>query len=189
MKTYLYSLLLVVIACSCASSSDPELPTRSRQIEERAQAYFATYAERSDWEHFCSFYREDLHFHDVILQLQLDSLWKFKRFYQWDQEGDRFRKLSPEQQHLQIESLLTDDSTAVARGRVNPFYYDGYLIDSEWGMEFTIWLYFDEDFRIRRQIDWIEYDPSVLESMLERVRKNGHEAMPEWLDLSPEGSE
>jgi hypothetical protein len=121
----------------------------------------------------------------VLLQIKLDSLWKFKRFYRWDEEGDRFRKLSPEQEHLTVTSLVVSDTVAVARGRVNPFYYDGYLMDIDWGMDFTIWLYFDDQLKIKRQIDWFEYSPPVLQAMLDRVEENGHEATPEWLELTP----
>ena len=53
-------------------------------------------------------------------------------------------------------------------------------------MEFTIWLYFDDDFKIKKQIDWMEYAPTVFESVIERVRENGVEKIPDWLDLSRE---
>ena len=66
----------------------------------------------------------------------------------------------------------------------NPFYYDGNLIDTDWGMEFTIWLYFDKDLKIQKQIDWFEYDSYTLESMIARCREHGFEATPDWLDLS-----
>ncbi|MEM9261543.1 MAG: hypothetical protein AAGA62_18025, partial [Bacteroidota bacterium] len=74
--------------------------------------------------------------------------------------------------------------TAVGRGRVNPFYYDGILVDAEWGMEFTIWLRFDEKLKIIEQLDWMEYDPFALESTIKRCQENGFEAIPDWLDLS-----
>ena len=184
MKPILPLLLLLALTISCTKPDPDPAPTRQEQVEDRARAFFATFAERSDWGKFCSFYREDMVFDDITLQLHLDSLWKFKRFYKWDEEGDMFKKLSPSQDHLAVETLVANDSVAVARGRVNPFYYGGTLIDVEWGMDFTIWLYFDEDLQIKRQIDWMEYDPGVLEGMLKRCRENGHEAIPEWLDLS-----
>ena len=111
-------------------------------------------------------------------------VWKFKRFYNWDGEGDNFRKLSPEQEHLTLKTLVANDSVAVGRGTVNPFYYYDELIDEEWGMEFTIWLFFDEEQKIKRQIDWIEYAPSVLESVVNRIREKGMHDVPDWLDLS-----
>ena len=153
-------------------------------MREKAQDYFDTFADRTDWDKLCSFYRVDLQFDDVLLQISLDSLWKFERFYNWDGEGDAFQKLSPTQKHLTLKSLVVNDSIAVANGRINPFYYHGELVDSEWGMNFTIWLYFDDDLLIKRQIDWMEYDPDVLESTVRRYREHGFQAIPEWLDLS-----
>lgn len=177
-------LLLLIAAWSCQPAEQEGTPSRQQLVEQKAQDFFDTFAERTDWEKLCSFYREDMVFQDITLQLHLDSLWKFKRFYRWDEEGDQFQKLSPDQKHLSIYSLVADEEVAVARGRVNPFYYGGTLIDVEWGMEFTIWLYFDEDLNIIKQIDWMEYDPNALESMLQRCKENGFEAIPDWLDLS-----
>ena len=181
-----YFLILVCsfVVISCQNTTMIKSDTFEKDVKETATAYFETFAERSDWEKLCSFYREDVQFKDIILQLDLDSLWQFKRFYKWDEEGNRFKKLSPEQKHLTVNSLVVDGDMAVARGRVNPFYYDENLIDSEWGMEFTIWLRFDENLKIFEQIDWMEYGPGVLENMLARIEENGFEATPEWLDLS-----
>lgn len=154
------------------------------EVRQQAERYFETFAARSDWQAFTAFYAEDVHFKDVILQLELDSLWQLKRFYNWEGEGDRFRKLSPDQKHLELESLVVEGHTAVGRGHLNPFYYDGNLVDTDWGMDFTIWLTFNEELKIVTQRDWFEYDPYTLESTVQRCRENGFEATPDWLDLS-----
>lgn len=178
---YLFiALSIIILFQNC--KTEKTSPTREEQVEQTAKDFFATFSEREDWEKFCSFYREDLYFEDLSLQIKLDSFWKFKRFYNWEAEG--FKKLTPNQEHLSIESLVVNDSIAVARGHLNPFYYHGELIDEEWGMEFTIWLYFDENLKIKRQIDWMEYAPEVYESVIKRIREKGMHDVPEWLDLS-----
>ena len=48
-----------------------EPPSRQTQVELVAKDFFATFAERKDWEKFCSFYREDMEFDDITLQLKL----------------------------------------------------------------------------------------------------------------------
>ena len=184
---YLRTLSLVILASvwRCSPAEVPkETPVSNYEesVRETAAAYFKTFSERKDWEKLLSFYRDDLQFHDIYLHLELDSLWQFKRFYNWPDTG--FHKLSPEQEHLAIESLVVEDSTAVVRGHLNPFYYYGQLIDSDWGMEFTIWLYFDQNLKIKRQVDWFEYDPSVVESVLTRYKTQGVDKIPDWLDLS-----
>ncbi|MEO0572396.1 MAG: hypothetical protein AAF039_11885 [Bacteroidota bacterium] len=178
----LATILIVLPSCDqkkTTSANDYEQEVRSKALE-----FFETFAERSDWDRFCSFYREDVHFKDITLQLDLDSLWKLKRFYKWNEEGDRFRKMFPEQKHLNLQSLVAEGNTVAGKGHVNPFYYDGQLINAEWGMEFTIWLRFDKNLKIVEQIDWMEYDPITLQNTIKRCRENGFEAVPDWLDLS-----
>ena len=183
-----FPIAIMAIAFSffigCTTEQREQRNTRQQQVEKTARAFFATFAERKDWEKLCSFYREDMAFEDILLQIKLDSLWQFKRFYKWDEEGELFKKLTPDQDHLTLTSLVANDSVAVGRGRINPFYYYGQLVDAEWGMEFTIWLYFDEQLKIKKQIDWMEYAPEVFESVIKRVRENGVEKAPDWLDLS-----
>ncbi len=176
--------MLLLITNSRRQTNTVDAIDYEEAVRNEAINYFDTFADRSDWDKFCSFYREDLLFKDITLQLELDSLWKFKRFYKWDEEGDRFKKLYPEQKHLNVQSLVVEGNTVAAKGHLNPFYYDGALIDLEWGMEFTIWLTFDENLKIIEQIDWMEYDAGTLENTIQRINKNGIEAIPDWLDLS-----
>ena len=181
-RLQLIVILLAVTNCNQTKiAQDDDFEQRTR---DRAQEFFETFSERNDWDKFCSFYREDVHFKDITLQLDLDSLWKLKRFYKWDEEGDRFKKMFPGQKHLTLQSLVVEGNTVAGKGHINPFYYDGVLVNSDWGMEFTIWLRFDDNLKIIEQIDWMEYDPGTLESTIKRCRENGFESTPEWLDLS-----
>ena len=184
MKDIIY-IITGLLLFSCQSPVDQEIKhDRSETIRKIAVDYFSTFSQREDWEKLCSFYSEDMTFEDVTLQLKLDSLWQFKRFYKWDEEGNNFQKLSPEQEHLTIDHLLVNDSVAVATGRVNPFYYYKELIDVDWGMNMTIWLFFDDNLKIKKQIDWMEYDPSVLEGVVKHYNEKGIDKIPDWLDLS-----
>lgn len=177
-------IVLLLITNSCIQTNSADSSNFEHSVRNEAINYFDTFSERSDWDKFLSFYREDVRFKDITLQLELDSLWKFKRFYKWDEEGDRFKKLYPEQEHLNIQSLVVEGNTVAAKGHLNPFYYDGTLIDSDWGMEFTIWLTFDENLKIIEQNDWMEYDAGTLENTIQRINNNGIDAIPNWLDLS-----
>ncbi len=56
----LIAILLITYSCQHAKTThgnDFEQAVRHESIE-----YFETFSERSDWDKFCSFYREDLHF-------------------------------------------------------------------------------------------------------------------------------
>lgn len=182
--SWLQLMVIFLITTGCDQTRAVKTNDIEQAVRSEALAYFETFAERSDWDKFCSFYRADVHFKDIMLQLDLDSLWKFKRFYKWDEEGDRFKKISPTQKHLNLQSLVVEGNTVAGQGHFNPFYYDGTLINPAWGMEFTIWLRFDENLKIIEQIDWIEYDPFTLENTIKRCKENGVESIPEWLNLS-----
>lgn len=164
-----YMLFLCWIsACSSNGTSQSFSPTdRSLAIEEKARDYFKTYAIREDWEAFLSFYAEDLQFEDAILQIHLDSLEAFKAFYDWPNPG--FQKHPDYPEIFRLDDLVVDDSTAVARGLFYPFYWQDTLFSMEWDPTFTIWLWFDDSLKIRRQIDWIEYSGDVLMSVGKRL--------------------
>ncbi|MEO0337850.1 MAG: nuclear transport factor 2 family protein [Bacteroidota bacterium] len=174
-------LTLISITMLLLSTCTNTKQARIDAVRVQAEAFFETYAEREDWEKFCSFYSEDMQFEDVLLQLKLDSLWQFQRFYNWP-DGN-FQKLSPDQEHLIIDEMVVDENTVVARGNFQPFYWYDQPVKPIWGMQATFWLHFDEDLKIDHQIDWIEYDPSVLESVIKRVREKGVQRVPDWLDL------
>lgn len=182
-NTFKYYLLVGLgFLLACQTQPVAETSSQEEKVREMALAFFQTYAERQDWDKFCSFYREDLQFKDVMLQLELDSLWKFKRFYNWPDTN--FAKLSPEQKHVEIHTMLVQDSVVTAYGHFNPFYWYQQKIEEPWGMEAMFVLHFDQDQKIIRQVDWIEYGPQTLQSVIDRVREKGVQDVPDWLDLS-----
>lgn len=183
-KYWLQVIIILFMITGCQKVKTANVDEFEEAAKSKALEFFETFSERSDWDKFCSFYRDDVHFKDITLQLELDSLWKFKRFYKWDEEGDRFKKLSQEQEHLNLQSLIVNENIVAAKGQINPFYYDNVLVDTDWGMEFTIWLRFDENLKIIEQIDWMEYDPNTLETVIIQYREKGFEKVPEWLGIS-----
>ncbi len=165
-------ILLGIILYSCDSSSARDNASASAQkakIKQVASEFFATYAERENWEKLLSFYRQDMQFEDVMLQIKIFNKTDFQAFYNWP-EGN-FQKLSPDQPHLVLQTLAVNDSTAVGRGYFTPFYFRGELYEWRWGSEFTIWLYFDERLKIKRQIDFIEYPDWILEDVIRQYRE------------------
>ncbi|MCB0621607.1 MAG: hypothetical protein KDC43_28135 [Saprospiraceae bacterium] len=156
-----YSWLLAALALPlfsvCRSGNGG--PSRADQVEQVALQYFATYAEREDWDKLLSFYRSDLEFEDVMLLLELDGLEDFKEFYNWPDTG--FHKLVKEEPHLILEDLLVNDSTAVGYGFFKPFYWYGTLYGEDQPY-FSIVLTFDDSLRIKRQVDFIEYPVDIL---------------------------
>ena len=162
--------LLFFFFLQCASSeSKPQTNARLEAVKATTEAYFQTFAERKDWDKLLSFYDPDFVFEDIIIQKHTQGLEGFKQYYDWPNPD--FQKLFPEQKHLEIEHIVVNDSTAVVHGHVNPFYWKGQLFEMEWGAKFTIWLFFNEDMKIAKQIDWFEYSGDVLVSVGERLMK------------------
>lgn len=162
----------MVLLMACTSSPAGERASeyaRKAKVEQVAREFFTTFAERKDWGKMLSFYRYDMHFEDVMLQIKIFNKEDFKNFYNWE-EGE-FQKLAADQPHLVLKSLVVNDSIAVGTGYFNPFYYNGELQDWKWGSEFTIWLQFDEQLKIKRQVDFIEYPDDILEDVINRYRQ------------------
>ncbi|MCB0548597.1 MAG: nuclear transport factor 2 family protein [Phaeodactylibacter sp.] len=149
-------LALLMLASACTEKGTPAL---QQQTERQATAYFQTFSQRTDWEKLLSFYRDDVQFTDTNMRYRAKSIGGFKAFYNWPDPG--FEKMSPDQAHLELESLVANDSIAVGRGHFNPFYWHGKL--QEWDdASFTIWLYFDQQGKIYKQYDFITYPVELL---------------------------
>jgi hypothetical protein len=170
--TVLSFLVLSTYSCTPVETRDKAAASAQKaKVEQVAREYFATFAEREDWEKLLSFYRYDMQFEDIMLQIKIFNKEDFKSFYNWP-EGD-FQKAPPDAPHLVLQTLAVNDSAAVGRGYFNPFYYNGELNEWKWGSEFTIWLFFDEQLKIKRQIDFIEYPDWILEDVIARYRGRG----------------
>lgn len=153
-KFCLLVTLFSLLACEAKEEK------REQLTQKTAQAYFAIYQQREDWDSLLSFYREDVQFKDANLNYEATGIEAFKDFYNWPDTS--FRKVLPEQQHLVLEDLMVQDSVAIGRGRLNPFFWNDDL--QEWPEDFTIWLYFDQNMKIHRQIDWVRYPAWMIQS-------------------------
>ena len=148
-------LLTLLIACEPG-----EQYNRAQHTRQTAIAYFDVYQQRTDWDSLLSFYREDIQFKDATLNYQSTGIDSFKRFYNWPNTS--FRKVTDDQKHLVIQDLVVQDSIVVGRGHINPFFWNNELQD--WTTDFTIWLYFDQDMKIYKQIDWVNYPPWMIQT-------------------------
>jgi hypothetical protein len=128
-------------------------------IQEIAEDYFNTYAEREDWEKLLSFYSPYVQFTDELLDHNLSDLDELANFYNWPDTA--FRKKDPEIGHLKLDHITTNDSVAIGFGHFTPYYWKGILYAQD-APAFTIILEFDENMKIERQVDYIEYPPELL---------------------------
>lgn len=154
-----FVLLLLLAACAT-----PEKETN--QSREKALQFFDTYKARSDWDAFQDLYAKDLVFQDVVFRHTYNKE-EFINFYNWP---DPLLAKHPDYPEVMVlEDLATTDSTAIGRGHMNPFYYDGKLYGDLEHMRFVIALHFNEEGKIKRHIDFIEYPPEFLVGLAERL--------------------
>lgn len=73
-----------------------------------------------------------------------------------------------------MQDLVVNDHIAVGREYFTPFYWNGKLWEMEWEATFTMWLFYDEELKISRQIDWIEYSGDVLQSIGKRIEEGNY---------------
>lgn len=155
-KSILVTVLFLLVS-SCRN--EQQIKTRNR-----AEHYFEMYAQRSDWSGFIDQYADDLVFEDVVYGLSYDKS-QFVKFYNWPDTA--FRKHPDYPQTLILEDLAVTDSSAVGRGYFTPFYFGGELMAMDHQWRFTIWLYFNEEGRISRHIDYIDYPAKFVKSAAE----------------------
>jgi predicted nucleotidyltransferase component of viral defense system len=146
-------LVLGLLACSKVNSNES-----TRSI---AEEYYEIYKARKDFKKFLGFYDEQIVLEDIINGDQ-------KAFLNWD--NTEFKLIDTAA--LVLEDLVVDGNKAFAKGYFTTFQWG----DSQFeAMHFTTILYFNEDQKIVRQVDWINYPNSVFDF---EKRKNANDWIP-----------
>lgn len=150
-------IVLTTLACS------KENPKES--IRSIAEAYYETHKVRKDFEGFLSYYDEQIVLEDIISGGQVEGKNNLKAFLNWD---DKEFKLI-DTVAIVLEDLVVDGNKVVAKGYYTPFLWG---VSEFEAMYFMTILYFNEDQKIVRQIDWINYPNSLFDF---ENRKNANE--------------
>lgn len=155
---YFISLFYFLTELSSCSNNIESASQNGAKTIELATAYFEHYAARADWPGFLDRYAMDLNFYDPLLKVQLTHRDEFEAFYNWPDTA--FHKHPDFPQTMVIEDLIVQDSVAIGAGYFTPFYYQGILYGENEKINFTMWLHFNADGKIVKQIDWIQYPRS-----------------------------
>lgn len=142
----LICLTLSVTACS-------SIEKQSSEVEIVAQQYFSHYAKRDDFQNFLYFYAENAQLIDVVYGHHAQSKLEIAKFLDW-QRGE-FALLDGDKV-LTITEQVTQGSTVITQGYFHRFNYDGNVM-GPW--LFSIILEFDDNNKIIKQTDWINYMP------------------------------
>lgn len=170
-KLCILSSVLFCVACMPVIE-ETEI-AREEFIYKQAEQFFRIYEARDDWQAFLDLYHSDVLFQDIILRREYRGIDAFAAFYNWP--DPKLRKHPAYTKVLVLEDLAVTDSTAAGRGFFTPFYYDGILYDDVDHMRFVIWITLNEEGLIKRQIDFIEYPPEMLNAVSQQfLQENEH---------------
>jgi len=155
----LFALIVLMSACTGAAN-------KAERVEQAAYKFFELYKTRDDWQGFQDLYAEDMIFEDVIFQYTFNKE-EFIGFYNWP---DSLLSKHPDYPEVMVlEDLAITDSSAVGRGYFTPFYYAGNLYDHQEYARFTMWLYFNNEGKITKHIDFIEYPPEFMKIAIDML--------------------
>jgi len=152
--------------CACGpqtrstSLSLPRQSTKasvSQDVRAAVQVFVDRYQRRFDLAAFLTLYADEVVFHDHRLNVTVEGRDALGEFLDWG--NPEFELQDPSAGTLTVDEVEVEGRRAELRGSFLPFRWRG---ESYGTMSFRIQLRFDEELRIVRQDDWIEYPPGLL---------------------------
>ncbi|MCF2856933.1 nuclear transport factor 2 family protein [Pseudoalteromonas sp. SMS1] len=146
----LYLLLIMLSGCTSIPKKKPPF-----EISAVVNQYLTTYQARDNFEHFLSFYDDEVVLEDMLYGVKATNKKAFSAFFNW-QAGD-FKVLNGKQT-FEVSQIVIDDEqrTVVVSGVFNPFSFNEQKL-GPW--RFTTVLKFNQAGLIVYQQDWINYFP------------------------------
>ncbi len=120
------------------------------------KAYYESYKSRDNFERFLSFYDQDMVLEDMITGDRKVGKKAFAAFFDWN--NPNFKLLEPTA--LVIENQVFDSNQVVTQGYFNSFKWGEHRFGP---MFFTTILTFNEEGKIIKHVDWINYPNELLD--------------------------
>lgn len=145
-----FKVLLLVgasIIFSCQKKSD------NSKTEEIARKYFEVYSARADYNQMKSFYNDSVLYENVIQNTSLnkyESGYVLNTLFAFNDKDLAYEN----NQMFTVDEYISNDSMVVVNGHFNTYSYNGFQFSP---MKFTTYLYFDENYKIKKQVDWFNY--------------------------------
>jgi hypothetical protein len=117
------------------------------------EEYFSVYSKRNDFERFMSFYAENAAFEDIVYGNTFKNKAQITEFLNWN--NGKF-ELPSGTKTLTVTKQVVHNNIAVTEGYFHQFSYNDQKL-GPW--LFVIIQEFDENKKIIRQTDWINYTP------------------------------
>lgn len=155
-KLFSFVLAATIIGCSQTAKVD---------ITPIVDDYYQTYAEREDFEKFLSFYDSSIVLEDMIYGNRVTGIENFRAFFDWPNPNFE----SKDSVALVVINQVIDENTVVTEGYFTPFSWGGLDVEA---MYFTMILTFNEEGKINRHVDWINYPEYLIDNS---SKKNSNE--------------
>ena len=147
MRTLLIGIgVLALLGCSSLNDS-------SKVTSLTMQSYFETYRQRSDFNGFMDFYADDVVVQDIVYGNELAGKSEVKAFFDWNR--GQFELLDGKD-ILKITRQTLEAQTVVTEGYFHRFRFNDQTL-GPW--RFVMIHELDDDSKIIKQVDWINYTP------------------------------
>ena len=145
-KLLIFITVLVLQGCTTTLQTQANIETVAKQ-------YFTVYAERQNFEKLLSFYDEKADLEDLGYGHHAKSKQEIEQFFAWNDGKFSLVNKGPA---LVVQKQVVDGNKTVTEGYFTKFTYNGKTM-GPW--RFLIWLEFNEQGKIIRHVDWINYTP------------------------------
>lgn len=130
--------------------------TSPDQTELIAREYFETYAQRTDFNKFINFYDQEVELRDIVNGDEIKGRQNLASFFNWAHPDLKMIH----DRALVLEDLIIAENKAIGKGHFTEFKWG----ESTFGpMHFTMILIFNEQGKITRQTDWINYPITLID--------------------------
>lgn len=140
------TLLFFLTGCVSSNNAKPDYRALTEQ-------YFAIYTQRQDFEALMAMFAEDARLEDMIYGFHAKDKSAIRAFLNWH---DQQFKLPEGRPSMVVQKQMVDGNKAAVEGYFTPFEYQGKAM-GPW--RFLIWLEFNDEGKIIREVDWINYTP------------------------------
>ena len=123
------------------------------KTQEIAMKYADVLSARKDYNQIKSFYKDSVKYENIIQntdELNLETGYFLDQIVNFKDKALVYEN----DKMIKVNEIIANDSIAIINGEFNSYTYQGFQFLP---MKFTTHLYFDKDFKIKKQVDWFNY--------------------------------
>lgn len=125
--------------------------SRENKTQDLGERFFETYSKRKEVDKMISFYAKKISYENVSFESETDDpQFLYEDFYGWKDPAFLYGS----EETIEIDEILSNDSTIIATGSTMPYTYNGKQVE---GTKFVICLELDKNQKIVKQTDWFDY--------------------------------